>query len=93
VALWHNILRVLRRCRERPWNDEVGANVSHDTVDRRVNAEGLANYGIEERKGFKFLVGWQAKGAVRAREMLDLFLIDRLTKSSVISVRTRNSGR
>jgi hypothetical protein len=55
-----------------------------------VNAEGLANYGIEKRKGFKLLIGWQAKGVVRAREMLDLFLIERLTKSSVVSVRIRN---
>jgi len=62
-------------------------------VDRRVNTEGLANYGIEERKGFKLLIGWQAKGAVRVREMLDLFLTERLTKSSVVSVRTRNSGQ
>ena len=75
MALRHNIQRVLRRCRERTGNNEVSANVSHDTVDWRVNAEGLANYGIEERKGFKVLIGWQAKGAVRSREMLDLFLI------------------
>lgn len=67
--------------------------MSYDTVDRRVNAEGLANYGIEERKGFKLLIGWQAQGAVRVREMLDLFLIERLTKSSVSSVWTRNSGQ
>ncbi len=85
VALRHNVLRILRRCRECPGDNEVSANVANDAVNRRVQTEGLANYGIQERKSFEILIGWQAKGAVRLREMFDLLLIERLTNRAMIS--------
>jgi hypothetical protein len=50
-----------------------------------MQTEGLANYGIKERKSFEILIGWQAKGAVRLREMFDLLLIERLTNRAMIS--------
>ena len=83
MTFWHNILRVLRRCGECPGDNEIIADISYDTVDWWVHAEGLANHGIKNRKGFKFLISWQAKGAVRIREPFDLLLEKLLTDQAV----------
>jgi len=54
-----------------------------------VHAEGLADDGIEQRKGFKFLIGWQVKGAVSVREVFDLLLIEFLAGPALSKVGNR----
>ena len=83
MTLWHNVLRIPRRCGECPWDDEIITDITYDTVDWWVHAEGLANHGIQNRKGLKFLICWQAKGAVRFREPFDLLLEKLLTDQAV----------
>jgi hypothetical protein len=55
-----------------------------------VYAEGLTNHGIQERKSFEFLIGWQSKGAVSLREMFDLLLIEGLTDRALFRFKMRN---
>lgn len=51
-----------------------------------VHAQGLSNYGIQERKGFKFVTGWRAKGTIGVREMFDLFLIEFLAEQASLEL-------
>ena len=79
VAFRYDVLAVFgRRCECRR-DDEVGADIAHDTVNRRVHAEGLADDSVEHGKRLDLVIGRRAERTVRVQEMLHLLLIKGLT--------------
>ena len=57
--------------------------MTYDAVDRWMHPKCLTNYRIKNRKGFELFVSWQAEGAVKGSEMLDLFLVELLADKKV----------
>lgn len=56
-ALGYDIDAVFRGSGERGWDGDIVTHVTHDAVDGRVDAERLADDGVEEGKCAQFVVG------------------------------------
>ena len=79
VALWNDVLAILGRSSKRLGHNDVFANTTHDTMDRRVNAERLADHRVQNGEVLELVVLGSAPFAIGLAEMLNLFLENSIT--------------
>lgn len=83
VALWNNINTIFGGGSESRGNWDIGTNVAHDAVNRRVHAERLTNDGIKDWKLAEALICHRAERAIRVAEMVDLLLVKRFPMMTI----------
>lgn len=79
MAFRDDVDTILRRRCQGSGNGDVCADVTHDGMDRRVDAKRFADDGVEDGERFEFFVFGGAKRSIVIRKMLDLFLVKRIT--------------
>lgn len=82
VTLRNNVGTFFRGCSERRRDGRVVDNLADDTVDGRVEAEGLADDGVQHRELLELLVGQGTElSFLSGAKELYLLLVQRLTEA------------
>ena len=75
VAFWDDIGAIFGGRSESRGNRDISTDIAHDTVNRWVNAERLANDGIKDWKLAEGLIGHRAETTVGVAEVINLLLV------------------